>query len=329
MLVVLVAFAAGGAYYYIQNVAPYETTDDAFLEAHVIPVAPQVPGRVERLFVSDNQEIHQGDPLLQIDPRDYQTRLDQASARLLAAKSQLDQARAQLKVDEARVREAAAGLAAEEAEASHAEADFKRYDAVGNLGVSKSQLDQAATKASTSTAGVEAARNKKLAAEALAGLDQATIEAAAAEVRRNEAAMEQARLDLSYTRLLATEGGLVTHRTVEAGAFVQPGQALLAIVPRAVYVVANFKETQLAHMRPGQAVEVKVDAYPQISFKAHVDSIQAGAGAHFSLLPPENASGNFVKVVQRVPVKIVLDDPAPAGVVLGPGMSVEPTVKVR
>jgi membrane fusion protein, multidrug efflux system len=136
-------------------------------------------------------------------------------------------------------------------------------------------------------------------------------------------------LNLSYTQVKAPEAGNVTHRTVEIGAYVQTGQALMAIVSRRIWVVANFKETQLTHMRPGQPVVVKVDAYPQIKFKGHVDSIQSGTGAQFSLLPPENASGNFVKVVQRVPVKILIDDTAATNFVLGPGMSVEPTVRVK
>ncbi|MBU6410719.1 MAG: HlyD family secretion protein, partial [Verrucomicrobia bacterium] len=183
--------------------------------------------------------------------------------------------------------------------------------------------------ATASEADVQAAQNKELSAEAQLSLDKAAIQTASAEVEKNQANIQQAELNLSYTQVKAPEDGYVTHRTVEAGSYVQTGQPLLAIVPQQVWVVANFKETQLTHMRPGQPVTVKVDAYPQIKFTGHVDSIQHGSGASFSLLPPENASGNYVKVVQRVPVKIVLNKISDANVVLGPGMSVEPEVRLN
>ncbi len=327
-IVVLAAVASVGIYY-ASFVAPYESTDDAFVEAHVTPIAPQIAGRVTRVLVEDNQEVRPGDVLVQVDPSDYQAKLDQENANLAAAQSRLEQAKAQFSVDQSKVQQEKANLVAAEAEAKRAAADSKRFQAVGLQGVSASQLDLAATQASSTAAQVEVARNKELAAEAQLGLSKANIETAHADVRRTEAAVRQAELDLSYTQVKAPEAGFVTHRTVEAGAYVQTGQALLAIVPRHVWVVANFKETQLTHMRPGQRVEVQVDAYPQIQFKGHVDSIQAGAGARFSLLPPENASGNYVKVVQRVPVKIELDSTDDAHPVLGPGMSVEPKVRVN
>jgi membrane fusion protein (multidrug efflux system) len=176
-----------------------------------------------------------------------------------------------------------------------------------------------------------AARNKQSAAEAQVSLAQASIQTAAAEIKRSEAAVRQAELDLSYTQVKAQEPGYVTRRSVEAGAYIQPGQSLLSIVAREVWVVANFKESQLTHMRAGQPVTVRVDAYPQLKLSGQVDSIQCGAGARFSLFPPENATGNYVKVVQRVPVKIVLDQSslAGSGLTLGPGMSVQPKVRVK
>jgi membrane fusion protein, multidrug efflux system len=327
MGVLAAALAAGG--YYVKFVAPYESTDDAFIDADVTPIAPQVAGRVARLLVRDNQEVKPGDVLLEIDPSDYAARLDQAKANLAAARSRLDQARGQLAVDQAKVGQEHANSVAAEAEAKRAQADLKRYEAVGRLGVSASRLDLAATQARSSDAQVAVAHNKELASEAQARLDTANIQTAVAEVQENEAAVRQARLNLSYTHVTAPRSGYVTHRAVEPGAYVQAGQALLAIVPHRVWVVANFKETQLAHMRPGQRVDVKVDAYPQARFTGRVDSIQDGSGAHFSLLPPENASGNYVKVVQRVPVKIDLDAPADPRYVLGPGMSVVPEVRVK
>jgi membrane fusion protein (multidrug efflux system) len=324
----LVVSVATGIYYFAE-VAPYESTDDAFIEAHVTPIAPQVAGRVAQLLVQDNQEVKAGEVLLQIDPSDFQTKLDQERADLAASKSRLEQAKGQLTVDQAKVEQEKANVMAAQAEAKQAAADDKRYQAVGSYAISASQLDLAGTQARSAAAQVEAARSKELAAEAQSSLDQASIQTAAAEVESSEAGVHQAELNLSYTQVRASEAGYVTHRTVEAGSYVQIGQALLAIVPQQVWVVANFKETQLTAMRAGQPVAVTVDAYPQIKFKGHVDSIQSGTGPRFSLLPPENASGNYVKVVQRVPVKIVLDDVAGNDYVLGPGMSVVPDVRVK
>ena len=327
--IAIVAAVVTVAVYYVKSIAPFESTDDAFIEGHVTQIAPQVAGRVERVPVNDNRFVNAGDVLVQIEPSDYEAKLEQERANLASAQSRLGQTKAQLLADQARVEQEKANLAAAQAEATRAEADSRRYEAVGTAGVSQSQLDLAATQARSAAATLTAARNRELAAEAQATLDQANIQTAAAEVKSSEAAVRQAELNLSYTQVKAHESGYVTRRTVEAGSYVQPGQALLAIVPRPVWVVANFKETQLRHMQPGQPVTVAVDAYPHLKLTGHVDSIQDGSGARFSLFPPENATGNYVKVVQRVPVKIALDDVARAGVVLGPGMSVEPKVRVK
>ncbi len=316
------------AYYWV-FVAPYESTDDAFIEAEVTPIAPQVAGRVARLLVADNQRVERGQVLLEIDPSDFQAKLDQARAILTTAQSRLEQARAQFAVDHAKIGEEQANVAAAAAEADHAAADARRFQAVGTLGVSDSQLELAATRARSTAADLDAARHKLLAAEAQEHLDQANVQSAAAAIAGVEAAVRQAELNLSYTRVTAPVAGVVTHRAVEAGAYVQAGQALLALVPRDVWVVANFKETQLARMHEGQPVTLTVDAYPQLELAGHVESIQSGSGARFSLLPPENATGNFVKVVQRVPVKIALDRLPGAPFVLGPGMSVVPEVRIR
>ncbi len=315
--------------YYFFAVRPYESTDDAFIEGHVIPIAPQVSGPVVRLLVKDNQRVNKGDVLVEIDPRDYEVKLGQARARLSAARAQLEQAKAQLTVDEAKAEQEGANVMVAEAEAERAQADLKRYQAVESRSVSRSQIDIAVTQARSTAAEVEVARNRAKAALAQADLSKANIETAAANVQQAEATVRQAELDLSYTKVAASEDGFVAHRTVEVGAYVQTGQALLALVPSRVWVVANFKETQLTYMRPGQPVEIDVDAYPHRAFKGHVDSVQRGSGARFSLFPPENAAGNYVKVVQRLPVKIVFDDPPDPGFLLGPGMSVVPIVKTR
>ncbi|HEX3628010.1 MAG TPA: HlyD family secretion protein [Verrucomicrobiae bacterium] len=324
----LVVGLAVGVYYF-RFIGPYESTDDAFIEGHATAVAPQVSGRVVQLLVQDNQEVKQGDLLFAIDPRDYEAQLALAQANLAAARSQLTQSKAQFGVDQARLGQEQANLIAVEAQADYSKADLKRDQIIGSLGVSQDQIDLAESQAHSSAAQVEVARNQILAAQAQTALSQASIETSVANVQQNEADVRQAELNLSYTKVTAPETGYVTHRTVEQGAYVQPGQALLAIVPHHIWVVANFKETQLTYMRPGQPVEIKVDAYPQIKFKGHVDSIQHGSGASFSLFPPENATGNYIKVVQRVPVKIVFDDTLDAQIALGPGMSVDPKVHVK
>jgi len=221
--------------YYHRFIQPYESTDDAFIETHVTPIAPQVAGRVAQLLVDDNQEVKQGDVLVQIDPRDFQTRLQEEHAHLAASQSRLAQARAQLTVDQARIEQEKANVVAAQAESGQAAADDKRYHAVGDQGVSESQLDLATTQERAATAQVDAAQSKELAAEAQSALDQASIQTAAAEVESSESAVHQAELNLSYTQVRAPEAGYVTHRTVEAGAYVQTGQALLAIVPRRVW----------------------------------------------------------------------------------------------
>jgi membrane fusion protein (multidrug efflux system) len=324
----IVALAAGD--YYFRFVAPYESTDDAFVEGYVIPMASQVPGRVAELLVTDNQQVKAGDVLLKIDPRDYETSLAQARADLAAARSQINQAQAQVNASQAKVAQARASVIAAEAENQRAADDLKRYQSVDSTAVSKSAFDAAQSQARTASANLEAARSQAKAAEADVTLTQAGVETASAAVQQAEARVRQAELNLSYTQVTAPENGRVTRRVVEQGAYIQPGQTLMAIVPRQYWVIANFKETQLTHMRAGQPVEVVVDAYPEHKFKGHVESIQSGAGARFSLFPPENATGNYIKVVQRVPVKIVLDNSGPdTGLALGPGMSVDPKVRVK
>ncbi len=273
--------------------------------------------------------------------------VQQAEAGVQMAARQVDGSRS-------RVEQSRAQVAAAAAEATRAAADAQRYEALLQQGgVSRQQRDNAVAASQTATANLDAARQAQQAAseslrQAEAQLGQAQARLASAEaapqqiayaraqagqatgqVEQLRAAVGQAELDLSYTKLYAPVSGRVTRKSVEPGNYVQVGQALLSIVPRGVYVVANFKETQLARMRPGQPVQIRVDAYPDRAFHGHVDSIQAGSGAAFSLLPPENATGNYVKVVQRVPVKILIDDPPDPVHVLGPGMSVVPSVKVQ
>lgn len=315
--------------YYIVFMAPYETSDDAFIAGNVTFMSARVPGPVVRLLIDDNQRVKAGDPLLEIDDRDYQTQLSQARANLVSAQDRVLQARAQVTVDQAKADQQQAFVAGAQAIADRAEADRVRYLSVQSNAVSRSQFDLAQTQATSTSANVEVARDQVKAAAAQVDLDRAELETATSQVGQVEASLRQAELNLSYTKVLAPRDGRVTHRTVEQGAYVEVGQTLLAIVPDNVWVVANFKETQLKRIRPGQPASIGVDAYPQRRFKARVDSLQAGSGANFSLLPPENAVGNYVKVVQRVPVKIVFDEPLPPELDIAPGMSVEPKVTVK
>jgi membrane fusion protein (multidrug efflux system) len=330
VVVIVLALIAGAVIYFIKFIAPFEETDDAFIEGYVPFISPRVSGPVVKLRVMDNQHVKAGDVLLEIDPRDYQVLVDQSVADLAAASSRVQQAEAQILVDQAKAEQQQAAVVAAQAIAERAEADRARYEAVQSKAVSRSQLDLAKTQASSSVAEVDVARNQARAAVAQVELDRASVETARADVQQARARLSQAQLQLSYTTVLAPRDGRVTRRTVEQGAYVQTGEALLALVPDETWVVANFKETQLERMRPGQPVLIRVDAYPQRKFKGKVDSLQAGSGARFSLLPPENAVGNYVKVVQRVPVKIVFDEPINLSELdIAPGMSVVPKVRVK
>jgi membrane fusion protein (multidrug efflux system) len=266
---------------------------------------------------------------LQIDPNDYETAVAQAKADLVAAQSQLDSAKAQVDVSESKVTQAQAAVTSADAENERAAADLTRYENVSSNAVSKTAYDQTWAQARSASADLEAANSQVKSAEADVELSKAGVETANAAIQQAQAKLRQAELNLSYTKITAPFDGRITARTVQTGNYISPGQALFALVPRDVWVTANFKETQLTDMRPGQPVEVHIDAYPQHNFKAKVDSLQAGTGARFSLLPPENAVGNYVKVVQRVPVKIVFDEELPTNLDIAPGVSVEPKVKVK
>jgi membrane fusion protein (multidrug efflux system) len=309
----------------------YEATDDAFIDAHMVRVAPQVTGRVATVPVDDNQAVAAGQLLVKIDPAPLRAKLDQAEANQANALGLLAQARAQRVVVEANADQARAQVGVAEANATNAMAGLKRSQSlIAKLAVSQQALDDAVAAARRTSAALIAAQKGLEAAEAQFGVTKSQIDTAEAALRSAAAQAEQARLDLSYTEVTAAEAGTIAHKNVSPGDYVQIGQNLIALVPLKVWITANFKETQLDLMRAGQPVEIHVDAYPGQTFHGHVDSFQRGSGPAFSLLPPENATGNYVKVVQRVPVKIVFDDPPDeSGRPLGPGMSVVPRVKVR
>jgi len=423
LVIALILFLTGAGvgikyWFYARS---HESTDDAFIDGHIVQISPKASGYVARLYVDDNQFVKIGDLLVELDARDYEARLDQARAALQAAlarqteaqtnvsltrattaasvlqaratvrrarasvdslragaassKSRVAQAVSAVSTAEANLEQARAQVLAAEAESVRANADVERYQALyAKDEIAKQQMDQAVATAHTANAQLEATRQRVLAAtaqvgeaqsahsaaadaslqaQAQVGGGQASVDEALGQLARADtapqqvavtqaqsltagatteelrAAVHQAELDLSYTKIYATETGYVTRKSVEQGALVQIGQALLSIVPTNVWVTANFKENQIGSMAPGQPVDITVDSYPGMVFKGHVDSIQAGTGARFSLIPPENATGNYVKVVQRVPVKIVFDEPPNEKHLLAPGMSVVPEVSIR
>ena len=332
LLVVIIVAAAliiGGVVWWLQS-RQWETTDDAFIDTHMVMVAPQVAGRVARVLVDDNQKVGSGELLVEIDPAIFHAQLDQAAANRAAAAGSLAQANAQQAVALANAQQARAEVGVAEANATNAAHQLQRTQPlVERQFASRQQLDNDFANARSTAANLDAAQKKLASVEAQLKAAASQIDTAKANLKSAEAQEEQARLNLAYTKVMASEAGRIAHKNVATGDYVQVGQNLMALVPLKVWVTANFKETQLDHMRVGQPVEIRIDAYPDKVFHGHVDSFEAGSGAAFDLLPPQNATGNYVKVVQRVPVKIVFDDPPDPHFPLGPGMSAVPSVKVR
>ncbi|HZZ58037.1 MAG TPA: HlyD family secretion protein [Opitutaceae bacterium] len=305
-------------------------TDDAYVDVVSQQVSPQVSGRVLRVLVNDNQDVKAGQVLVEIDPSDYDARLATALASRAQAQAQLTEANAQVTVYEAQLEKARADLGTAQANATNANNDLARYrrlKAINAGAVSGQQLDAATAAAVSDTAQLNAAQKSVAAAQAQVGYARSQVAAAQAGIRSADASVREAHLNLSYTQVKARVDGRVTSKTVSPGNVVSPGTPLMAIVPRDVYITANFKETQLQHMRYGQPVTITVDAYPDMKLKGHVDSVQAATGEALSMVPAENATGNWVKIVQRVPVKIDIDNlPDDPQRRLGPGMSVEVSV---
>jgi len=329
---------------YLAEGLTHESTDDAFLDGDVISIAPKVPGQVKKVPVKSNQTVKAGDLLVEIDPRDLAVQLEQKRAALNAARANLDLLkanfelrRAQIGTAEATTKQSTAEVAAAEATAEKARADLKRAEElIGNHTISPQEYDSGKATATAADANLKAARERTVSdqskvTEAKAQLETSrkALDWGEAQVHQSESDVQAAELNLSYARVTAPADGYVTKKAVENGDYIQVGQKLIALVPSDLYVTANFKESQLEHIRPGQPVRITVDSVEGRAFAGHVDSIMAGSGARFSLLPPENAVGNYVKVVQRIPVKILFDEPVEAGHVLGPGMSVVPVVKVK
>jgi len=338
-LAVLLFFGLG----YLFDVLTHESTDDAFIAAHVISIAPRISGQVAAVHVLDNEMVRSNELLVEIDPANYAITVAQKQA---AAASQDANVKTVFAVDElmrkkvataeASARKAQADADAAEATAGRAQADFQRMEELRKQNtISQQEFDAAQAANKTALADLASARENTTVETSKADEAKTTLAASEAEIglatsqwQEAQTNVASAQLDLSYTKIFAPCDGRVTRKAIETGNYVQVGQQLMSIVPAEIWVVANFKESQLKNMRTNQPVLVEIDALGGKKFRAHVDSVQAGSGAAFSLLPPENATGNYVKVVQRVPVKILFDEPLPADHVIGPGLSVTPDVRV-
>jgi len=306
----------------------YETTDDAFIDARTVPISSQVNAAIVDVPVTDNQLVEEGAVLVRLDDRDYKAQLDQAKAQVDQAQANIDNLDAQIAAQQARIEQAESQTSQAQAVLLFAQQQNERYQRLVKSGATtEEQAQQYTSNFLQAQASFAAAQRNSIATQKQLPVLEAQRKQAQAQWEQARAALEQAEANYSRTVVTAPVAGRVARLTATKGAYAGVGQALMIFVPRDVWVTANFKETQLRAVRPGDAVDIKIDAYPHRKFKGRVDSIQAGSGTAFSLLPAENATGNFVKIVQRVPVKIVFDQPP--DVELGPGMSVVPSVKIK
>ena len=325
---------AGGAWYGWDywTVGQYlVSTDDAYVKADSTTIAPKVTGYLAEVLVGDNERVKAGQVLARIDARDFKVALDQAEADVAAAKAALASRQAQLDVQQATIKAARATLDVDRAAITFAAQENKRYTELAATGSGSVQnAQQAQAKIASAQATLERDDANLVSAEKQLDFLKAEIVQAEAAVSRAEAAQDQAQLNLGYTTITAPIDGVVGNRTLRVGQYLQVGTQLMSVVPvDSAYVVANFKETQLTDVRQGQAVDVEVDMFPGQVVHGHVDSIAPASGQEFALLPPDNATGNFTKVVQRIPVRIALDGNGNDGITLRPGMSVVPTVATR
>jgi membrane fusion protein (multidrug efflux system) len=313
-------------YFYLPGRYEQET-DDAYVEAHIVSIMPKLPAYVTNLRIDDNTRVKAGDLLVELDQRDYLVESNVAWAALKVAESKLNEAHSAVSVTMANADEARANVELAQSSATLAASDLKRVLAVSDSrAVSSERLDAAQAAADGTQAALQAAKMKAASTATQVDLAQSEEKTDADLVEQARAVLGRAKLDLIYTKIFAPVSGIVTSKSVESGDYVQPGQLLFSIVPDDLYVIANYKETQLKRMRTGQKAVVWVDAFPNVKLHGHIDSLQRGTGSRFALLPPENATGNFIKVVQRVPVKIVFDHPDEVLPYLSPGMSVETRV---
>jgi membrane fusion protein (multidrug efflux system) len=334
--VIAAALLAGGLYganvgYHYWTVGRFiESTDDAYVKADYTTIAPKVAGYVKDVLVKDNDAVKAGQVLARIDDRDFQAALSQARADLKAAEAAITNIDAQVQLQQSIIGQAKASIDASRASLAFAQSDAARNARLITSGAgTQSRAEQSQSLKDQASAAVERDEAALVAAQNKVPVLQTQRDQTVAQRDRAAAAAHQAELNLSYTDIVAAVDGTVGARSIRVGQFVTAGTQLMAIVPlHAVYVVANFKETQLTNVRPGQDVEIKVDSFPDVAIRGHVDSLSPASGLEFSLLPPDNATGNFTKIVQRIPVKIVIDDEALSGL-LRSGMSVEPEIDTK
>lgn len=347
ILIVALVIGVVALFFFLEYRRTHVTTDDAFVDGRIHVVASKVPGTVLALHVKDNQFVNKDEPVLDIDPVDYRVALQEAQAnlemekaRLTEVQSRVETTRKQLMEIRASLDAARSALKAQEALAWKADADLKRAEPlIKEQIVTQEYYDQRKTNQDVAVAQVKSARENVNRLEGSVESQRSLIrqmEAAVAPqqalIQQREALVEKAKLNLGYTKILAPASGYVTKRSAEVGNQVQAGQPLLAVVPLAqeqIWITANYKETELRDVKPGQKVEIRVDTYPGKVFRGRVNSIMAGTGSVFSLFPPENATGNYVKIVQRIPVRVTLDEGSDPDHLLRVGMSVVPTIFVE
>jgi membrane fusion protein (multidrug efflux system) len=334
-LIVIAALVLGGVYVWLagRNV---EDTDDAYTDGRAVQIAPQISGRVVSLDVTDNQFVHRGQALIHVDPRQFVNDRDQQIGAVETAKAQFTgqtlAAEVAKKNFPAALQAAEADLASAKANLSRRQADFARQKSLPKQATTQQEVDSATAELQQAQAQVLLSQARVVQAEPVQqqiGQAQAQVGQLKGQVDQAQAKLDQSNLNLSYTVVKAPQDGWITKRNVEQGNYISAGQQIFSIVSPDVWVTANFKETQLDLMRAGQSVKITVDAYPSLDLRGHVDSIQLGTGSKFSAFPAENATGNFVKIVQRVPVKIIIDSGLDPTLPLPLGLSVEPTVTVR
>ncbi len=334
--ILVVALLLGSGAYYWLTTRNIESTDDAYTDGRAVSIAPQVSGQVVSLDVTDNQFVHKGQPLIHIDPRQYVNDKNIAQGVLDTAKGQLAGltfgAEIARKNFPARLKQAQAQLASAQAAEVKAQADYQRQRSLPKQATTQQEVDAATAAWLQAQAQVKLAEAQVMEAEPVPqqiGEADAQVSQQKGQTEQAQARLDQANLNLSWTVVTAPQDGWITKRNVEMGNYVTAGQQIFSIVSPEVWVTANFKESQLARIRPGQPVKIAMDAYPQLDLKGHVDSVQLGSGSKFTAFPPENATGNFIKIVQRVPVKILIDSGLDPALPFPLGISVVPTVKVQ
>lgn len=331
-ILIVLAVAIAGAFYYWFDLRPYETTDDAFVGADIVQISPQVAGAIITAPLEANAHVKAGDIIARIDDASAKADQDAAQAQLDEAQAQLVEANVGVEQANSQQAEAAAQLEALDAQAQNANDTLARDEKLATSAagpITDKQLDDARSAARTAQAQASGGRATVETAKTAVRVAQAKVGSAQASIKAAESQLAAARIKLGYTTIVAPVDGQLVQKNINIGSYVTPGGPIMAIVPDALYVTANFKETQLVDIRVGQAVDLAIDAFPDVDFRGKVVSIQHGAGQAFQLLPAQNATGNFVKVVQRVPVRISIESPNPLDYPLGPGMSVVPSIKVR